>query len=39
MLLGDFHLAALAIETGGTIYSNDADFAQFKEIRWINPLA
>lgn len=37
-LLGDFHLAALALETGGTIYSNDTDFAQFKEIRWINPL-
>jgi len=39
MLLGDFHLAALALETGGTIYSNDTDFAHFKEIRWINPLA
>ncbi len=39
LLLGDFHLAALALETGGTVYSNDTDFAQFKEIRWINPLA
>ncbi len=31
------HLAALAVENGGTIYSQDADFARFDGVRWINP--
>jgi toxin-antitoxin system PIN domain toxin len=38
-LIGDAHLAALAIEHGLTVYSADTDFARFPEIRWSNPLA
>lgn len=38
-LTNDAHLAALAIEHGGTIYSQDTDFAAFKGVRWVNPLA
>ena len=37
-LVPDAHLAALAFEHGGTVYSQDADFARFDGIRWINPL-
>src|SRR5438067_991242 len=33
------HLAALAIEHGLEVCSNDADFARFSEVRWINPVA
>jgi len=38
-LIGDAHLAALAIEHGIAICSADTDFARFAEITWINPLA
>ena len=38
-LVGDAHLAALAIEHGLTVYSADTDFARFTEIRWVNPIA
>jgi uncharacterized protein len=34
----DAHLAALAIECGGTLYTTDADFARFPGLRWKNPL-
>lgn len=37
-LIADAHLAALAIEHGLALYSTDADFARFTEIRWSNPL-
>lgn len=37
-LIPDAHLAALAIENGGTVYSQDADFARFDGVRWVNPL-
>jgi uncharacterized protein len=37
-LVPDAHLAALAFENGGTVYSQDADFARFTGVRWINPL-
>jgi hypothetical protein len=37
-LVSDAHLAALAIEHGLTICSNDRDFARFRGVRWINPL-
>ena len=37
-LVADAHLAALAIEHGVTLYSTDADFSRFGEIRWVNPL-
>lgn len=38
-LANDAHLAALALEHGGTIYSQDTDFAAFPGVRWVNPLA
>jgi hypothetical protein len=31
--------AALAIEHGLELCSNDGDFARFAELRWFNPLA
>jgi predicted nucleic acid-binding protein len=34
----DSHLAALAIEHGGEVYSADTDFARFRGLRWTNPL-
>lgn len=37
-LIADAHLAAIAVENGGTVYSQDADFARFDGVRWINPL-
>jgi toxin-antitoxin system PIN domain toxin len=38
-LVPDAHLATLAIEHGLTLYSTDGDFARFKQLRWINPIA
>jgi uncharacterized protein len=38
-LIPDAHLAALAIEHGLTVCSNDGDFARFHGLHWINPLA
>jgi uncharacterized protein len=38
-LVPDAHLAALAIEHGLTLYSADTDFARFRKLRWVNPLA
>lgn len=38
-LVPDAHLAALAIEHGLTLCSADGDFARFKNLRWLNPLA
>ena len=38
-LTSDAHLAALAIEHGADVYSSDWDFARFKGLRWVNPLA
>jgi uncharacterized protein len=38
-LVSDAHLAALASEHGLTVFSADTDFARFREIRWVNPLA
>ena len=37
--MSDAHLAALAIEHGLTVCSADTDFARFREIQWVNPLA
>jgi len=37
-LTSDAHVAALALEHGGTVYSQDADFARFPGVRWIDPL-
>ncbi len=38
-LVNDAHLAALALEFGGTVYSADTDFARFPNVKWVNPLA
>jgi len=38
-IVSDAHLAALAIEHGLEVCSNDSDFARFGEIRWTNPVA
>lgn len=38
-VVSDAHLAALAIEHGLEICSNDSDFARFREVRWVNPVA
>jgi len=37
-LVTDAHLAALAIEHDCELASNDADFARFPGLRWVNPL-
>jgi predicted nucleic acid-binding protein len=37
-LVSDAHLAALAIEHGLTVCSNDGDFAKFPGLKWQNPL-
>jgi hypothetical protein len=38
-LVPDAHLVALAIEHGLTLCSADRDFARFRELKWLNPLA
>ena len=38
-LVADAELAALAVEHGLELCSADTDFARFREIRWVNPLA
>lgn len=38
-LVPDAHLAALAIEHGLVLCSTDGDFARFRGLRWMNPLA
>lgn len=38
-LVADAVLAAICIEHGLTIVSNDSDFARFPEVPWFNPLA
>jgi len=37
-LIGDAHLAALAMEHGLTLCSADTDFARFPDLSWHNPL-
>lgn len=37
-LTTDVQLAAYAIEHQGEVHSNDADFARFPDLKWINPL-
>lgn len=37
-LVSDAHLAALAIEHGCELASNDADYGRFPTLRWVNPL-
>ena len=38
-IVSDAHLAALAIEHGLEVCSNDSDFARFSEVRWVNPVS
>lgn len=38
-LTTDIQIAAHALEVGGEVYSNDADFGRFDGLRWVNPLA
>ena len=38
-LISDAHLAALAIEYNGILYSTDADFSRFPKLKWKNPIA
>ena len=37
-LVNDAHVAALAIEHGAEVHSNDSDFGRFPGVRWRNPL-
>jgi toxin-antitoxin system PIN domain toxin len=37
-LMMDAHLAALAIEHGAVLYTNDRDFTRFPGLKWVNPL-
>jgi len=34
----DAAIAAIAVEYGAVIHSNDRDFARFPGLRWVNPL-
>jgi toxin-antitoxin system PIN domain toxin len=36
--LTDAAIAAIALEHGGTVHTNDRDFARFSNLRWHNPL-
>jgi toxin-antitoxin system PIN domain toxin len=36
-LVGDAHVAALAVEHGATVVTFDADFARFAGVRWVRP--
>jgi uncharacterized protein len=38
-LVGDAHLAALAIENGATLCTTDRDFARFRGLRVVDPTA
>ena len=38
-LVMDAHLAALALENGAVLASNDRDFSRFEGLRTLNPLA
>ncbi|GDY21220.1 ribonuclease VapC [Verrucomicrobiota bacterium] len=37
-LVTDAQIAALAIEHGATLHTNDTDFMRFTGLRWFNPL-
>ena len=38
-LVTDAHVAAIALELGATVHSNDADFGRFPGLHWTNPLS
>ena len=37
-LTTDAHIAALAIENGGILFSTDNDFSRFSDLKWRNPI-
>lgn len=37
-LTTDAQLAAYALENRGVVHTNDADFAKFSNVKWVNPL-
>jgi len=37
-LTTDAHLAALAMESRGIVYTADTDFLRFAGVKWVNPL-
>ena len=37
-LTTDAHIAALAVESGCTLYSTDNDFSRFPNLKWRNPI-
>lgn len=37
-LVGDAHLAALAIERGAELCSADADFGRYARLKWVDPV-
>ncbi len=37
-LITDAAIAAIAIEYGAVVHTNDRDFARFPGLRWVNPL-
>ena len=37
-LTTDAYIAALAMESQGTVFSNDSDFSRFSGLKWKNPL-
>ena len=37
-LATDSHIAALAMEYGAEVHTNDRDFSRFPGLRWLNPL-
>ena len=37
-LVPDAHIAALAMEYGAEVHSNDSDFSRFPGLQWHNPL-
>ncbi len=38
-LIADATIAALALQYGAVVHTNDSDFARFPGVRWFNPLA
>ncbi len=38
-VIADISIAALALEYGAVVHTNDRDFARFPGVRWHNPLA
>lgn len=37
-LVTDAQIAAITVEYGGTLYTNDRDFSRFPGLNWVNPL-